>query len=230
MSTAGPRSVREGGRRSHYVRIGGIFCGSAIACLGAFLYLVRTAPAASVLGFALRTDQLAVGTAVFGAAIVLASMFPAIRLARSTAGQRPLTFGSPKSTVATGTPFQRSVALAILEPAVDGAEISLLGAVLKARQEAGPTEAGAIAELIANDADDVVTMYATFFAEHIAIYGCRRPSADVERVFLTNPLKEFHVEAGELVLKDRRGGLVYDGLRIKAADYPLALQRLRSES
>ena len=137
-------------------------------------------------------------------------------------------YGSEASGDPFEQPYQGNVTFKLFEP--NAKEISLLDAVRRAHKEAGPTKAAAFAEFVAERPDDIVTMYATFFAEHVPIYGCKRPSADVERISLSNPLKEFHVEDEALVLKERRGAATYDGLRMKAADYSVALRCLRTAS
>lgn len=122
------------------------------------------------------------------------------------------------------------VGLQLLEPRPDAssADMELIDAVRLAVHESRTTAAASFATAVANHPDDIIKMYATFMAEHVLIHGRRLPTGAPERVSLSNPVKEFAMENGELVLKERDGPETFRNLTIKGDDFGLILDRLRA--
>jgi hypothetical protein len=168
------------------------------------------------ISFQSRTglETAAAAMIVLGLAITGASLRPAYDLLRSS------------KILSRETAEPERVAFKLFEPA--GRHMALDDAVRRAYAETQGTAAATFASAYGTGPDDICTMYATFFAEHVAIHGCRQPTDVLEEVTLTNPPKEFLVESGSLILKERDGDAVYTDLCISAADYPVVFSRILS--
>jgi len=194
-------------------------------------------PAEGVRLFGVEAETIALGMVVLATAIIWVQFAPALRMFGpkvSAETGRP-TFEGTRGAgtfVPDPPPYKADVLLELFEPNAgeQQSEIGLIDAVRRAYKETQTSAGAAFATAFGNGPDDIVTMYATFFAEHVPIYGCERASSSVEQVSLTAPLKEFQVEDGVLILKERQGPAIYADLRIKASDYPIVLEHLHSAS
>jgi hypothetical protein len=218
VSSAVPESVRKGGRPAGFAQFGGLLFGvTMLVTAGALLYFANE-PAEGVRLFGTEAETIALGMAVLATAIIWVQFAPALRM-----------FG-PKVSAETGRPtFDGTRELFEPNAGERQSEIGLIDAVRRAYKETRTSAGAAFATAFGNGPDDIVTMYATFFAEHVPIYGCKRESSSVEQLSLTAPPKEFQIEDGVLILKERQRPAIY-GDRIKPSDYPIVLEHLHSAS
>jgi hypothetical protein len=193
-------------------------------------------PAVSFFGAAIGARPLAVAMIIL-AAVMLAPRLgalcrslvsPVLRTAPAGAGSFGQRRDAPRHDRALHNDARVALALSEPQPA-DGSDIALLDAVRRAYRETRGTAAGSFADAFAGGPSDIVTMYATFIAEHVPIFGVRRSSSRLEQVSMSDPAKEFVVEDGALVLRAKNGLETYEGLRIKAADYAVVVERLRRQ-
>lgn len=235
MLSTDSEAVRAGRRSFQFIPIGiGLF-GLALLIAGvALLYGISHQLATLVFGAASNTKTFVLAMIVLAAFAVAANLKPALRSLRQYKSGRAgpsLTGRVCFDSQGHKAVASELVALKLSEPEPGlGFEITLREAARRAYQQSEGTAAACFANFFANEPDDIVKMYATFIAEHVPVYGCKRPSSVVEQVFLSAPLKEFDVEHDAVILRERHGPALYDRLRIKAADYPTVLNHLRSGS
>ncbi len=239
MLSTGSGAVRTGRRLFDLIPVAIVLFGMTMLVFGvALFYGAPHYPMILAMGAAASAKIYALAMIVIAVSIVAASLRPALRSLRphglgieaAQAGSLPFGRASlgPRGHV---TPFPAAalVALKLSEPESHlGAEMTLSEAVRRAYQQSETTAAACFANTFASGPDDIAKMYATFIAEHVPIYGCKRPSSAVEQVFLNEPLKEFEIEDGSLFLKERHGQAIYHDLRIRTSDYPIVLARLHS--
>lgn len=233
MLSTNSEAVRRGRRSFEFIPIAIVLFGLAMLIAGvALFYGVAQQLVILVFGAASNTNTFASAMVVLGAFSVAANLKPALRSLRQNKSGR----AGPSLTGRVCFDSQRHkavaselVALKLSEPdPVLSSEITLREAVRRAYQQSEGTAAACFANSFANEPDDIVKMYATFIAENVPVYGCKRPSSIVEQVFLSAPLKEFDIEHDAVILRERYGSALYDRLRINAADYPAVLKCLRS--
>jgi hypothetical protein len=229
-------AVRTGRRSFEFIPIAIVLFGLAMFIAGVALFngvfdqLVTTL----VFGAASNTKTFASAVIFLAAFAVVANLKPALRslrLGESRHADPSLTSRVCFDSHGHKAAAAELVALKLSEPESGlVSEITMKEAVRRAYEQSEGTAAACFANSFADGPDDIVKMYATFIAEHVPVYGCKRPSSAVEQVFLSAPLKEFDIEHGAVILRERHGPALYDRLRINAADYPVVLKRLRSGS
>lgn len=237
MSPANSDLASNGRRLISLVRAGGFF-GVMLIGASSLLYCAKEPTAMSSLGSAIKVDKIAYGIAAVGIIFILINLGLTLRVVGLKLGtQRTITQAETRSrwakSVVYDLPSDRGdIVLELFEfkPGGQHAQISLIDAVRRAYKESRTSAAASFATAFGNGPDDIITMYATFFAEHIPIYGCKPPSAAVEQILLTDPLKEFQIEDGALTLKERQGTAIYADLHIKTSDYAIVLARLCTKS
>jgi hypothetical protein len=239
--STGSGAVRTGRRSFDFIPIAIVLFGLAMLVFGvALFYGAAHWPMVLAMDAAASAKIYALAMIVIAVSIVAASLRPALRSLRphgrgvEAAGAGSLLFGRASfGSRDHDIPFPAAdlVALKLSEPeSCPGSEMTLSEAVRRAYQQSETTAAACFANTFASGPDDIVKMYATFIAEHVPVYGCKRPSSAVERVSLSAPLKEFQIEGGSLILKERAGAATYTDLRIKTADYSVVLERLATAS
>lgn len=212
-------SDREAARLIGLVHVAGLLCGILLVTAGTLLYLGREHV------FGMPACPLALGLLALGAigfVPALRGLTAFRRAGRSTASgtrSHPLVRGARPGPVC----------LKLSEPAEGQAEIMLLNAVRRAYRETQGSAAASFASFVGSSETDIAEMYATIFAEHVPVYGRKRPSADIVRITMSGSDKGFAFEDGMLILKERDSDAVYDRLHIRVTDYPLVIARLRSE-
>jgi hypothetical protein len=76
--------------------------------------------------------------------------------------------------------------------------------------------------------DDILKWYCVWLAQHMPIFGARRPSTKIEPVTIDNPTKDFDLSDGSLTLRERNGSAVWENLRVKFDELPKVISDLKS--
>src|SRR5262249_53509239 len=109
----------------------------------------------------------------------------------------------------------------------DLTEITLLEAARRAYSETRNDPAAAHAEMANATPDDILKWYCVWLAQHMQLYGARRPSTKIEPVTIDNPTKDFDLKAGTLSLRERYGSAVWENLRVKLDELPAVIRDLK---
>jgi hypothetical protein len=113
-------------------------------------------------------------------------------------------------------------------PQNDRTEIMLLDAARRVYSETRNDPVALHAEAFGNSPESILTWYCIWLAQHIQIYGARRPSTKMEPLSLDNPLKDFDISNGTLTMRERYGSTVYENLRGKLDELPAIIRELKS--
>jgi len=210
-----PKPVRELRLSTSFGHVGGLIFGmTMLIAAGALFYFGDEA--AGMFGSVAEADNVAAAMAVLGIAMVLVRLWPVLRVFK------PKQLAHNPSAIPGGrgrleaphlpdlTPYKGNVVLELFQPKADEqeSEMTLMDAVRRAFAESQTSPEACFASAFGKGPDDIAIMYATFFAEHVPIYGSKPPSTAVVQVFLTAPPKEFQIEDGALmrVSRDREHG------------------------
>jgi hypothetical protein len=112
-------------------------------------------------------------------------------------------------------------------PEDDRTEIMLLDAARRTYSETRNDPAASHAEAFGNTPEKILIWYCIWLAQHMQIYGARRPSTKIEPVTLDDPPKDFELTNGALMLRERHGGAVYENLRVKLDEVPAIIRSLK---
>jgi hypothetical protein len=101
-----------------------------------------------------------------------------------------------------------------------GTKMMLLDAARRAYEETRNDAAAAHAEMSNASPEDILTWYCVWLAQHMQLYGARRPSTKIEPVTIDDPTKDFDLKEGVLTLRERSGSAVWENLRVKLDELP----------
>jgi hypothetical protein len=97
----------------------------------------------------------------------------------------------------------------------DRPEIMLLDAARRAYSETRNDPAAAHAEMSNASPEEILKWYSIWLAQHMQLYGARRPSTKIEPLTINDPPKDFDLRDGTLTLRERNGSAVWENLRVK---------------
>jgi hypothetical protein len=106
-------------------------------------------------------------------------------------------------------------------------EIMLLEAARHVYSETRNDPAAAHAEMSDATPDDILKWYCVWLAQHMQLYGARRPSTMIEPVTIDNPTKDFDLKDDTLTLRERNGSAVWENLRVKLDELPAVIENLK---
>jgi hypothetical protein len=109
----------------------------------------------------------------------------------------------------------------------DRTEIMLLDAARQTYSETRNDPAVAHAEMSNATPDEVLKWYCVWLAQHMQLYGARRPSTKIEPVSIDNPTKDFDLKDGTLTLRERYGSAAWENLRVKFDELPAVIKDLK---
>jgi hypothetical protein len=109
----------------------------------------------------------------------------------------------------------------------DRTEILLLDAARRAYSETRNYAAAAHAEMGGASPDEILKWYCVWLAQHMQLYGARRPSTKIEPVSIDNPTKDFDLKGGALTLCERSGSAIWENLRVKLGELPAVITNLK---
>jgi hypothetical protein len=109
----------------------------------------------------------------------------------------------------------------------DRTEIMLLDAARRAYSETRNDPAAAHAEMSNATPDEILKWYCVWLAQHMQLYGARRPSTKIEPVTIDNPTKDFDLKDSSLTLRERYGSAVWENLRVKFDELPAVIRDLK---
>jgi hypothetical protein len=104
----------------------------------------------------------------------------------------------------------------------------LLDAARRLYSETRNDPAAAHAEAFGNTPEKILIWYCIWLAQHMQLYGARRPSTKIEPLSLDNPTKDFDNTNGTLTMRERDGSAIYENLRVKLDELPAIIRELKS--
>jgi hypothetical protein len=110
----------------------------------------------------------------------------------------------------------------------DGPEIGLLDAARRAYSQTRNDPAASFAEMDKASPEGILTWYCIWIAQHMPVFGARRPSTKIEPVTLDNPAKDFEIQGNTLILRERYGHVVWENLRVKLDGLPAVIAQLKA--
>jgi hypothetical protein len=116
-----------------------------------------------------------------------------------------------------------------LTAADDRTEIMLVDAARRTYSATRNDPVALHAEAFGNTPEKIIIWYCIWLAQHMQIYGARRPSTKIEPLSLDNPPKDFELTSGNaLIMRERNGGAIFENLRVKFDELPEKIKELKN--
>jgi hypothetical protein len=105
--------------------------------------------------------------------------------------------------------------------------IGLLDAARRTYSETRNDPAAAHAEAFGNTSEKILIWYCIWLAQHMQIFGARRPSTKIEMLALDDPPKDFEITNDTLTMRERLGSAIYENLRVRFDELPDKIKQLK---